>query len=161
MQEKVSKLTPRELECLVLSYNGKSCKGIAQKLKVSKRTVDFHLANVFEKYKTTNRYACLLKACFANDFKIDLENVYKMKSEFSKKLSKKEREVAQLLPIVEEHKEIALMLNIVKRTVDFHVGNIYRKLEVPNENAAIAKLFEPIGDILHIGDNKNVVDTCS
>ncbi len=49
------KLTKRELEVLTLVIEGKSSKEVADMLYVSKRTVDFHLANVYEKLQVTNR----------------------------------------------------------------------------------------------------------
>ena len=49
------RLTKREVEVLNLIAQGCSSKLAAERLYVSKRTVDFHLANVYDKLKVTNR----------------------------------------------------------------------------------------------------------
>jgi hypothetical protein len=49
------RLTKREVEVLNLISQGLSSKHTAERLYVSKRTVDFHLANIYEKLKVTNR----------------------------------------------------------------------------------------------------------
>ena len=48
-------LTKREIEVLTLVVEGKSSQEVADALFVSKRTVDFHLSNIYEKLKVTNR----------------------------------------------------------------------------------------------------------
>lgn len=56
MDEKESvKLTRREVEVLTLVIEGNSSKQVAEHLYVSKRTVDFHLANIYNKLKVKNR----------------------------------------------------------------------------------------------------------
>lgn len=45
-------------------------------------------------------------------------------------LSRREREVLQLAAERYTNKEIALRLNIVARTVEFHMNNILQKLQV-------------------------------
>ena len=55
------KLTRRETEVLLHVAQGKPSQEIADTLFVSKRTVDFHLANVFTKLGVSNRMrACLV-----------------------------------------------------------------------------------------------------
>jgi DNA-binding CsgD family transcriptional regulator len=49
------KLTKREAEVLSLIMLGKTSKEVADALYVSKRTVDFHLANVYHKLNVSNR----------------------------------------------------------------------------------------------------------
>ena len=50
------RLTAREAEVLTLiGHDGMSAKECADTLVVSKRTVDFHLANIFEKLSCNNR----------------------------------------------------------------------------------------------------------
>lgn len=49
------KLTKREAEVLGYVALGKRSREIADALFVSKRTVDFHLANVYGKLKVSNR----------------------------------------------------------------------------------------------------------
>ncbi|MHB1001516.1 MAG: helix-turn-helix domain-containing protein [Armatimonadota bacterium] len=55
-------LTKREVEVLGLVVEGRSSKEVADKLFVSKRTVDFHLANIYEKLQVTNRVQALWRA---------------------------------------------------------------------------------------------------
>ncbi len=48
-------LTKREVEILSLIIEGLSSKNIADQLFISKRTVDFHLDNVYQKLQVSNR----------------------------------------------------------------------------------------------------------
>lgn len=56
------RLTKREREVLLLIAGGHSSQHVAESLFVSKRTVDFHLANIFEKLKVENRIKAIVKA---------------------------------------------------------------------------------------------------
>ncbi len=56
------KLTKREIEVLTLVIEGHSSKEAADLLFVSKRTVDFHLANIYEKLQVTNRVQAFRRA---------------------------------------------------------------------------------------------------
>jgi DNA-binding CsgD family transcriptional regulator len=49
------RLTKKEIEVLSLIAQGHSSKEAAEVLVVSKRTVDFHLANIYEKLDVNNR----------------------------------------------------------------------------------------------------------
>lgn len=49
------RLTKREIEVLSLIAQGNSSKEAADYLYVSKRTVDFHLANIYDKLQVNNR----------------------------------------------------------------------------------------------------------
>ena len=49
------RLTKREIEVLSLIAQGNSSKEAADALYVSKRTVDFHLANIYDKLQVNNR----------------------------------------------------------------------------------------------------------
>ncbi|MDO8587057.1 MAG: LuxR C-terminal-related transcriptional regulator [Armatimonadota bacterium] len=49
------RLTKRELEVLSLVIEGRSSKDIAQTLNVSKRTIDVHLAAIYDKMQVSNR----------------------------------------------------------------------------------------------------------
>lgn len=55
-------LTRRELEVLTLVIEGKSSKDVADALFVSKRTVDFHLANIYDKLQVSNRVQAFRRA---------------------------------------------------------------------------------------------------
>ena len=56
------RLTKRELEILSLIIEGHPSKLVAEKLYVSKRTVDFHLDNIYQKLHVTNRMQALKQA---------------------------------------------------------------------------------------------------
>lgn len=56
------KLTKREAEVLQRVIEGKSSKDVADELFVSKRTVDFHLANIYSKLAVTNRLQAFREA---------------------------------------------------------------------------------------------------
>jgi len=62
-----------------------------------------------------------------------------MKSQ-SKDLSKREGEVVQLLLQGKSNKQIAMALEIAETTVEFHLKNIYTKLQVNSRAEAILKL---------------------
>jgi len=53
--------TAREKEVLKLILDGMSSKAVADKLCISKRTVDFHLANVYEKLDVKSRMQAAVK----------------------------------------------------------------------------------------------------
>jgi len=55
-------LTEREVEVLNLVLEGKSSKEVAQMLFLSKRTIDFHLARIYEKLNVSNRVQAIRRA---------------------------------------------------------------------------------------------------
>ena len=61
VREEVS-LTKREIEVLTLLIEGRSSMEVADMLYVSKRTVDFHSANIYDKLQVTNRVKAYQKA---------------------------------------------------------------------------------------------------
>lgn len=60
--EDTIKLTKREVEVLKLVIEGLSSKEVADMLYVSKRTVDFHLANIYDKLQVSNRVQAFRRA---------------------------------------------------------------------------------------------------
>lgn len=56
------RLTRREREILILISQGLPSKEVAEQLIVSKRTVDFHLANIYHKLRVSNRLQAFRKA---------------------------------------------------------------------------------------------------
>ena len=56
------RLTKREIEILSLIVEGHSSKQVADMLFVSKRTVDFHLDNIYEKLDVKNRMQAMQRA---------------------------------------------------------------------------------------------------
>jgi len=57
-------LSPRELECLALAFEGMTARRSAQALLCSERTVNFHLANAMAKLKVDNKMAAIQRACW-------------------------------------------------------------------------------------------------
>ena len=55
------KLTKKEREVMTLITQGQASKQVADVLFISKRTVDFHLANIYAKLQVTNRVQALLR----------------------------------------------------------------------------------------------------
>jgi len=55
-------LTEREVEVLTHVLGGKSSKEVARLLFVSKRTIDFHLTNIYHKLHVANRVQAVLRA---------------------------------------------------------------------------------------------------
>lgn len=56
------RLTPRELEILTSISHGLSSYQISEMLFISKRTVDFHRANIYEKFQVKNRVMAIRAA---------------------------------------------------------------------------------------------------
>ena len=56
--------------------------------------------------------------------------------------SKREEQVVELLVQGKSNKEISVELKISVRTVEFHLSNIYRKLEISSRTEAVLKLTE-------------------
>lgn len=54
--------TTREIEALTYISIGMDSKTTAKKMKISKRTVDFHLANVYTKLDANNRVQAINNA---------------------------------------------------------------------------------------------------
>lgn len=55
-------LTPREIDCLIWSAEGKTADEIAQILSISAPTATFHLKNAINKLEVTNRNQAIAKA---------------------------------------------------------------------------------------------------
>jgi ATP/maltotriose-dependent transcriptional regulator MalT len=56
------RLTRREREVLSLISQGYRSREVAEQLVVSKRTVDFHLANIYHKLQVSNRLQAFRRA---------------------------------------------------------------------------------------------------
>lgn len=56
------RLTSREIEVLSLIAAGNASKNVARMLEISKRTVDFHLANIYTKLDANNRVQAINNA---------------------------------------------------------------------------------------------------
>jgi len=60
--EALARLTEREREILKLIFEGRCSIEVAQTLRVSKRTVDFHLARAYVKLGVSNRFQAFRRA---------------------------------------------------------------------------------------------------
>jgi DNA-binding NarL/FixJ family response regulator len=56
------RLTRREIEVLNLVMEGMSSQAVADRLFVCKKTVDFHLENIYEKLEVNTRVQALRRA---------------------------------------------------------------------------------------------------
>jgi DNA-binding CsgD family transcriptional regulator len=70
------RLTPTEVRVLSLIAQGHSSKEAADRLVVSKRTVDFHLANIYDKLQVSNRVQAIRAATRLGLLPSDLHNSY-------------------------------------------------------------------------------------
>lgn len=66
---------------------------------------------------------------------------------YTNHFSKREEEVVKLLLQGKSNKQIALTLGISDRTVEFHLKNIYMKLQVSSRTEAILKLGKSTGSM--------------
>ena len=57
-------LSPRELECLEMAFEGLTARKTGEALMCSERTVNFHLANAMNKLKVDNKLAAVQRACW-------------------------------------------------------------------------------------------------
>jgi DNA-binding CsgD family transcriptional regulator len=60
--EQIVRLTKREIEVLSLVLEGRSSREVAAALVCSKRTVDFHLARIYDKLNVSNRVQAMRRA---------------------------------------------------------------------------------------------------
>jgi len=78
----------------------------------------------------------------------------------SNRFSEREKDVVNLLLQGKSNKQVALELGISNRTVEFHLSNIYAKLEVTSRTEAVLKLAEnPLWE--STGDDENRVQVKS
>jgi len=68
---KSASLTPREKECLQWSASGKSSWDISQILKVSERTVVFHIENAKKKFNVRTRQQAIVQAISSKEIQIE------------------------------------------------------------------------------------------
>lgn len=61
-RQKPIRLTRREVEVLNLVMEGLSSQAVADRLFVCKKTVDFHLENIYEKLEVKTRVQALRRA---------------------------------------------------------------------------------------------------
>ncbi|WP_354004894.1 helix-turn-helix transcriptional regulator [Ramlibacter albus] len=59
-----SMLSPRERECLMLAFEGRTAKESAQRLRCSERTINYHISNAMNKLRVDNKMAAIQRACW-------------------------------------------------------------------------------------------------
>src|SRR6187402_3347902 len=64
LAEARSPLSPRELECLSLAFQGLTARESGERLACSERTVNFHLSNAMTKLRVDNKLAAIQRACW-------------------------------------------------------------------------------------------------
>jgi LuxR family transcriptional regulator, quorum-sensing system regulator SolR len=64
LAEARSPLSPRELECLGLAFEGRTARESGVALNCSERTVNFHLSNAMAKLQVDNKLAGVQRACW-------------------------------------------------------------------------------------------------
>ncbi|MDQ3060487.1 MAG: helix-turn-helix transcriptional regulator [Pseudomonadota bacterium] len=64
LAEARSPLSPRELQCLRLAFEGMTARASGESMLCSERTVNFHLANAMAKLKVESKLAAVQRACW-------------------------------------------------------------------------------------------------
>lgn len=59
-----SSLTPREVECLALAFEGLTARATSERLACAERTVNYHLGNAMGKLQADNKMAAIQRACW-------------------------------------------------------------------------------------------------
>ncbi len=57
-------LSPREIECLALAFQGYTARQSSTFMGCSERTVNYHVANALKKLKVDNKLAAIQRACW-------------------------------------------------------------------------------------------------
>lgn len=73
-------------------------------------------------------------------------------------LTERENEVAELLLKGQSNKQIARVLHISERTVEFHLTNIYSKIGVRSKSEAISVLWKSLGMVPELKPEISTVD---
>jgi DNA-binding CsgD family transcriptional regulator len=58
--------------------------------------------------------------------------------------TKRQAEILELLPKGLRNKEMANILNVSEKTVKFHMGNLYKKMNVQSRPELMAKVMRPL-----------------
>ena len=129
-------LTPSQTRVLQLIANGLSSKEAAEKLQVSKRTVDSHLKEVHERLVTSNRVEAIMIAT-----QLGLISFAPWWSGWGElrtpQLTVTELEVLKGILTGQSSAEIARTRSVSKRTVEFHMSKMRDKFGCHNQIALI------------------------
>jgi FixJ family two-component response regulator len=123
-------LTAREREVLQGVVDDKKSKQIADRLGVSRKTVDFHRANLMSKLRASS-IVRLVKIAIIEGA-VTLESTDASRERWQARMQSlhaREKEVLREIVDEKSSQEIALQLNISRKTVDFHRANLMRKLQ--------------------------------
>ena len=74
------------------------------------------------------------------------------------RFSERENEVIELLLQGKSNKQIALLLGISASTVEYHLKNIYKKLQVSSRTEAVLRLGKSVGSDNTSGLGKSTVE---
>ena len=75
--------------------------------------------------------------------------------------TKREIEVMKLLLQGKSNKQIALSLGISQSTVEYHLKNVYKKLQVTSRTEAVLRLGKSIGNDLSSELRESIVEISS
>ena len=73
-------------------------------------------------------------------------------------LSDREKDVAELLLMGKSNKQISLNLKIAESTVEFHLSNLYKKLQVGSRTEAVILLGKTMGDMENDASGESPVE---
>ena len=144
-------LSRREREILQLVAEGHSNERVARQLWVAEQTVKFHLTNIYRKLGVANRTEAsrwahengLLTdtpapAALARIAHGSIEPSLPPRDGLGSwsELTRREREILQLVAMGHSNRRVARRLWVTEQTVKFHLSNVYRKLDVTNRTEA-------------------------
>lgn len=125
-------LTPTQEVVARLAATGLSNAEIAAVLVVSPRTVEDHVAAVLARLGVASRIGLITGGAAATSVRLS--------PAAGTLLTPRQREVAALLATGAANADIATALGITRKAVEAHLAGIYRRLEVGNRAAAVARL---------------------
>jgi DNA-binding CsgD family transcriptional regulator len=78
----------------------------------------------------------------------------KLDMDSNKLLSQREREVVNLLLKGKSNKQMAFLLSVSERTIEFHLSNIYTKMNVGSRIELVLEMWKAVGNVpvLELGE---------
>lgn len=134
-------LTRRQMEVLGLLQQGLNIKDIADELYVSPKTVGGYLNSIYHAFGVHNWFDALryaLDSKMLEPLTADQHCVNNDRNLASFGLTKREKQALALIMQGMNTKAAAQVLEIAKRTVDYHLSNVWDKLEVGGRKEALA-----------------------
>ena len=130
------RLTLKEIQVLQLIADGLSSEMASELQHVSKRTVDFHLVNIYDKLHVNNRVAAIGQAARLGLIAFT-PSWASASSRHAPRVTPTELEVLELALSGLSSSEIAATRLVSKRTVDFHFANLFDKFACDNRVALL------------------------